>query len=370
MKEKLNLNELVDALAEKSGISKKLAETIIKEFSDMISEGLETDGLVKVRGLGTFKLKRVAARVGRNLQTGESIEIPPHNKVSFTPENKLKEMVNEEFNLLTYKELPSSDAPEKPKPSTPPPPKPVTPPPPEKKPVFTPTPRATETPPPKPPPPPPPRPTPKPAETPKPASTQTFRPTPPPPPKKPGDKGEGPSKRKPYWIIPVALLIIAILIVIFYFRACTDDKPVEKEPVKKEIVKEPEPPVITDTVPEKVEKEPEPEVIPEKPKPQSTEYTMRPGDYLFQLARDFYGDPYFWVLIYKENAHQITHPEDATTGAKLMVPALEGDRFNLTRNDSMNLSEGYRMLYEFYTLQMSSEASKYHFGMNRYKPQN
>lgn len=350
MTDKLNLQEIVDALAEKEGITKKLAETIVKEFSDTVTEGLEKEGMVKVRGLGTFRLKRVARRMGRNLQTGEPIEIPPHNKVTFTPEKQLKERVNEDYQMLTYKELP-----------TPPPPsakkeekieeKPTIPPPAFEK-------KKEETPKPPPAPKPSPSPTPSPTPTPKPVTP------PPPPPKKTDDDKEGKRKKRGfYWIIPVVIIIVALLLILFYFRACREEA---QEPVQPPVQEE----VITPAEPEPApdEKPVVPETKPEPQKPEETIYTLQPGNYLYQLSGFFYGDSLFWVLIYKANADKIKNPEIVDVGGELVIPNLEGDRYNLTRNDSLNLSEGYRMLYEYYNSIDHPAAKRFYFGMKRYQP--
>ena len=97
MNEKLNIQDLVDMLAEKHGMSKKNADSFVKEFFQLIEEALEKDKYVKVKGLGTFKLIDVESRESVNVNTGERFEIQGHTKVSFAPEPTIKDIINKPF---------------------------------------------------------------------------------------------------------------------------------------------------------------------------------------------------------------------------------------------------------------------------------
>lgn len=97
MNEKLNIQNLIDLLAEKHGIASKDAEDFVKTFFVLIEEGLEQDRYVKIKGLGTFKLIGVESRGSVDVNTGERIEIQGHTKVSFTPDPTLKEIINRPF---------------------------------------------------------------------------------------------------------------------------------------------------------------------------------------------------------------------------------------------------------------------------------
>lgn len=97
MNEKLNIQDLTDSLAEKHGMSKKNAESFVKEFFQLIEESLEKDNYVKIKGLGTFKLIDVDSRESINVNTGERFEIQGHTKVSFTPDAALKDSINKPF---------------------------------------------------------------------------------------------------------------------------------------------------------------------------------------------------------------------------------------------------------------------------------
>jgi len=97
MNQKINLSALIDAIAVRQGISKRNAEAFVREFFALIEEGLLKDSYLKIKGLGTFKLIGVEKRQSVNIQTGETIHIDEHSKISFTPEAALKELINQPF---------------------------------------------------------------------------------------------------------------------------------------------------------------------------------------------------------------------------------------------------------------------------------
>lgn len=94
---KISLSDLVQRLAEKSGISLQDAELFIRKMFDVANEGLQSDKLVKMKWLGTFKVMAVKDRESVDVNTGERILIEGRDKISFTPDNILKEIVNKPF---------------------------------------------------------------------------------------------------------------------------------------------------------------------------------------------------------------------------------------------------------------------------------
>ena len=94
---KISLNDLAQRLAEKSGISLQDAELFIRKMFDVANEGLQSDKLVKMKWLGTFKVMAVKDRESVDVNTGERILIEGRDKISFTPDNILKEIVNKPF---------------------------------------------------------------------------------------------------------------------------------------------------------------------------------------------------------------------------------------------------------------------------------
>ena len=100
MDAKLNQSDLISLFAKGGNISVAKAESFVKNFFDLIIEGLEQDGIVKINGLGTFKVTDVASRGSVNVNTGEKIEIKGHRKLTFIPADALKEQVNLPFAMF------------------------------------------------------------------------------------------------------------------------------------------------------------------------------------------------------------------------------------------------------------------------------
>ena len=90
----MNKTELVAAMAEQAGISKKDAEKALKAFTDVVAEELKKDGKVQLVGFGTFEVAKRAAREGRNPQTGKSMKIAASKAPKFKAGKALKDVVN------------------------------------------------------------------------------------------------------------------------------------------------------------------------------------------------------------------------------------------------------------------------------------
>lgn len=97
MNEKITIQDLANVLANKHSMEKKDAEQFIKGMFELVEEALSTEKYVKVKGLGVFKLTDVESRESINVNTGERIEIQGHTKISFTPDNSIKELINKPF---------------------------------------------------------------------------------------------------------------------------------------------------------------------------------------------------------------------------------------------------------------------------------
>lgn len=97
---KTALQLIADAVAKKHKITVKEAERFVSSMFDVMNEGLKTYKLVKVKGLGTFKVQAVKPRESVNVNTGERVLIEGHDKVSFTPDTTMKELVNKPFALF------------------------------------------------------------------------------------------------------------------------------------------------------------------------------------------------------------------------------------------------------------------------------
>lgn len=94
---KLTLNNIAKVLVEKNGLEPKEAMMFTTAMFDLIHDRLNEEGIVKVKGLGTFKMIRVEARESINVRTGERVLIGSHAKITFTPDAVMKELVNKPF---------------------------------------------------------------------------------------------------------------------------------------------------------------------------------------------------------------------------------------------------------------------------------
>ena len=94
---KFSLNTLGKLLADKSGLSQVEAELFIRKMFDVCNQGLDTDKQVKIKWLGTFKVQATKDRESINVNTGERFTIEGRDKLTFTPDNILKEIVNKPF---------------------------------------------------------------------------------------------------------------------------------------------------------------------------------------------------------------------------------------------------------------------------------
>lgn len=94
---KISIQDLSSVLVEKRGLTKKEASNFISEMFDIVQQELEKDKLVKIKGLGTFKIIDVDDRESVNVNTGERVLIEGHGKITFTPDSLMKELVNKPF---------------------------------------------------------------------------------------------------------------------------------------------------------------------------------------------------------------------------------------------------------------------------------
>ncbi len=105
MNNKITFPRLASLLADKSGRSKRFSEDFLREFFALISETLEAQESVKIKGFGTFRLIRVESRRSVDVTTGAPIEISGHTKISFIPSKSLAEEVNAPFEAFSAVEI-------------------------------------------------------------------------------------------------------------------------------------------------------------------------------------------------------------------------------------------------------------------------
>ena len=94
---KLTIQEIAAVLQQKNGFDKREANSFVTTMFQIIQERLESEGIVKIKGLGTFKMIDVEARESVSVRTGERVVISGHAKVTFTPDATMKELVNRPF---------------------------------------------------------------------------------------------------------------------------------------------------------------------------------------------------------------------------------------------------------------------------------
>lgn len=94
---KIVLQDIVDLLAQRQGITLREAETFVKAMFSLIEEMLEREKCVKIKGLGIFKIIEVASRESININNGERFEIRGHSKISFVPDPVVRDLINKPF---------------------------------------------------------------------------------------------------------------------------------------------------------------------------------------------------------------------------------------------------------------------------------
>lgn len=105
MNNRLTIKELASMLAVRTGRDKEEMERFLREFVALVSEHVFIDKVVKIKGLGSFKIITVEKRESIHVNTGERIEIPDHYKFSFVPDKELKDIVNKPFSFFETTEI-------------------------------------------------------------------------------------------------------------------------------------------------------------------------------------------------------------------------------------------------------------------------
>ncbi|MCD8044483.1 MAG: HU family DNA-binding protein [Tannerellaceae bacterium] len=105
MNNRLSIPELAGLLAEYTGVEKKKTERFLKELVSVVREAVFEDKIVKIKGIGTFKIIEVQDRESVDVNTGKRILIPGHYKFSFLPDKELKEEVNKPFSFFETVEI-------------------------------------------------------------------------------------------------------------------------------------------------------------------------------------------------------------------------------------------------------------------------
>ena len=325
--EKINLQQLAKVLAQKKGLSQRKAEAFLREFFDAIIQNVTTDKLVKIKGLGTFKLIEVLERESVDVSTGERIIIAGHSKLSFTPDTSLKDCVNKPFadfqtvvinegTSLEEMERMSSDFPEEEEIEAESIPEPD------------------------------PEPVPEPESENEPGSEAESTPEPAPEPLVQQAQPASPAPAKvraltgaEKWALTMGVILLCILSYflgyyhVFDSISFTPQKKAVKQEVKKpvptpKVAPAPKPVPTPKAVPAETpvaKKDSMPQVLSPEKKYQITgtrkTHTMKPGDYLTRIAVQEYGDKFFARYIIKYN--RFPDPDNIPVGKEILLPELE-----------------------------------------------
>lgn len=105
MNNRLNIQDVAELLTERTGRTREEAERFLRLLVEVITDGVLQDQLVKMKGIGTFKLITVEARESVHVHTGDRFLIPAHYKFSYTPDKELREAVNRPFSAFETTEI-------------------------------------------------------------------------------------------------------------------------------------------------------------------------------------------------------------------------------------------------------------------------
>lgn len=341
---KLSWTELRRALASRAGVSEKEANAFLNAFNAQLVEALKADKQVKINGLGTFKLQAVAPRKSVNVKTGAEITIEGYNKIAFTPEAGVKELVesNGERRMANGEQTDNASKPEvdplkklgaqaeeivdilgelgqSPKGESDQPEEVSIQPEPE-----------------------------KPQEEPEQPLVEPAK-----EPEKPVEPKKEPEKPKKKFhflrdtLICVVILLALLLVGYFFLRHQLSNwidelvnrterievvekaKPVVEEPIVEEPAVE-EQAVEEQAVEEQVAEEPQPTVEAEPYKELILTEEIKPGSRLAWIAKKHYGDKAYWPYLYDANRDRIKDPSNIPVGTQIRVPKLSAAQRDTT----------------------------------------
>ena len=303
-------SDLIDYSTEQMQLPRQEVHQRLRILMDIVQQGLIRDGQVSIPGLGIFKLKWQAERIGRNPQTGESMTVPGHQRVLFNPETGLRRFINRKYGQLTYTEIPEPTESILPD---------------EDEPVVI------------------------------PLSSGTMRA------KSVNDEKEiryVPAQRrfKLRWLFGLIALILLVWLILSLCKNKSETNPSQKPVTSESIQKEPAP--VAESNKETNVQNPQPIKPVVMTFPESI-YTVRTGDRLWDISDAHYQTAYYWPAIYHANQSQLRRPDALVPGLLLKLPALEYPDSKLSSGDNVKLAEGYFSVYIIYS--KTGESDAYHY---------
>ena len=336
--DKLTITELKKTISKQMSLPEEKASSFLAALVPAIMEGLRTDQQVRISGLGTFKLVRIAPRKSVNVNTGESIILDGYNKVTFVPESYIREQINEPFADLEAVRVDENGQPLDPQSTLPgidprarfdeqadeiksilaeldtvaEPKKEA------KKEVKEPVePKAEEA-----------APAPKPKKSAKKPATKKAEPV------APAEPEQQPGRFRGWVVALITVLVLLIMLVAGYFVLVNkleswanklgaqqeEEEMLEAEEEAEMLEIEPLLPI--DSVAVQADSLTVQEDTTYEPTILGIE-TVQAGSRLAQIARRYYGDPNKWTVIYEENKSVIKDPNNLQAGTKLRIPKLK-----------------------------------------------
>ncbi len=351
MSDKITFSKLVEELADKTGTSQTLSHDFITELTDIVIESALDSGKSSITNFGSFKIVDVAARNGVNPRTGESIVIPAHQRLSFSPYKALENTVNAPFAHLEAEVIEDEDndkvdssLPSEIKTSA----KPLAPLP-EKEEVKEDEIKDEEN-------------EPEASDTKEESEAPVF--------KRPG-KEEGKSGNlQNVLILIIVLLLVVVGLWYFVFRDTSEPQIAEQTPpppVETPADPTPNPPPAVDQTATDPDTPEESEVMDvEVPVQEQIDiieeatpanYVVSPGEWIYNIARKNYNRPTFWPLIFEANFSSSQDPDLIIPGKELKIPEI-ADTQNLTQNDRARLAYALRVVSEAYANAGKSEQAE------------
>lgn len=287
MNGRITYTDLLEYVAEKTGAPKRQVLELMRGLVEVIRYGLERDGRVVIRGLGRFELRWQEARRGRNPQTGEELEIRAHSRVHFRPESALRRFINRKYDHLKPTMISDKRAIAYVEPET----------------TSAPDIRLQE----------------------------SFV-----------EEDFVKRSRSTRWLWVIPVVIVVILLIIFWWKF----NPLPERGAKTETASKAAADLLQAN--EKSEASLEKSTTVAISGIPGADHGIHPGDRLWSLSDQYYGNVYLWPYIFRANGGSISHPDMLVVGKMIFIPPLEGRPGHLSSSDRINIADGYMRVYLVY----------------------